>query len=239
MAEALTPYLGNSRYLRDGLHLVGGDRVVDICRNSGNLRDRSGEQRAEVRGVADYRAADYAALHSFVDDVAARLNGGKLPAAPDGRGKLLHVEAVLVEDFKNVRPAHLEIALQFEALCQLLFGMFYRFRKKLPFILVDSDLSRRRAGIYGENIEMLHPCSLLYHRFFKLSITPRATESSAAIAVLYSSGSRKVIVCAGIQKNGIVFSKVKDIKPSQSTAAAACARERREGIGASQVSVIL
>ena len=41
------------------------------------------------------------------------------------------------------------------------------------------------------------------------SIVPKAIPSNAANNTLNSAGSKNVIVCAGIQKNGIVFLKTK------------------------------
>jgi hypothetical protein len=55
-------------------------------------------------------------------------------------------------------------------------------------------------------------CQTGYFLFIWLAmarITPRAIPSTAANNTLNSSGSKKVMVCAGIQKKGIVRLKTK------------------------------
>jgi hypothetical protein len=42
-------------------------------------------------------------------------------------------------------------------------------------------------------------------------MAPSAIDSNAAISTRYSGGSKKVIVCAGIQKKGIVLSSTNDL----------------------------
>lgn len=56
--------------------------------------------------------------------------------------------------------------------------------------------------------------------FAKERIAPKAMESIAAIKTLYSAGKKKVMVWAGIQKNGMVLTQTKETKPLQSTAPA-------------------
>ncbi|MCI9597809.1 MAG: hypothetical protein HFE75_11070 [Firmicutes bacterium] len=46
-------------------------------------------------------------------------------------------------------------------------------------------------------------------------IKPNTNDNMAAPMIRYSSGSRKTRVCAGIQKNGIVFSMTNEMKVSQ------------------------